>query len=116
MKEAFRDPAYRAISIIASIQAFVIIAGTLFVSVMLKLHGYGTNLVPPDFFLKNPIFIRNYGFLFLVIPAIWAFGAVLIVRSHLPARFQLIMLGIGFAMILYELYGYMMLGTIQTKL
>ena len=57
---------HNSISIILLVQFFVIIAGTLLTTGMLKLHGYPD----ADDFIWNPVseFIRNWGWLALFLP------------------------------------------------
>jgi len=116
MNEAFRNPIHRAIWIIASVQSFIIVAGTLLVSVMLKLHGYGSNLAPLDFYLPAPIFIRHWGFLFLIFPVIWAFMTIFSIERHMRWQFNVTMMAIGMGAIVFAMYAYFNLSVIQTRL
>ena len=64
---------HNSISIIILVQFFVIIAGTLLTTGILKLHGYPD----ADDFIWNPVsvFIRNWGWLALFMPIAWLFLA-----------------------------------------
>lgn len=68
---------YRLQTILTLIQAGVIVFGSLFVGVILKATGY------PDHFQKIPLillFVRNWGFLLILIPLAWAMGSIWLER------------------------------------
>jgi len=110
MKESHTAPAYRAISIIALIQAGVIVGGTMFVAAMLKASGYGGDVVPDSFFRPAALFVRHSGFTLLLVPAAWALLAVFTERAAVRPWFSAAVLLLGIAAILYGIYSYAMLG------
>ena len=60
---------YRVQSVLALLQAGVIVGGCLFTGTILKARGY------PDQFTEIPfllLFVRNWGFLLILIPLVWA--------------------------------------------
>ena len=70
---------YRIQTILGLIQAGIIVFGSLLTGVMLKAVGY------PDRFQQLPfklLFVRNWGFLLIVIPLIWAIGTIWTERNQ----------------------------------
>lgn len=63
------EPTHRAISVLTLIQVGVVIGGTLFVKAMLKANGYEDAM--RDHYNSAAIFIRQYGFAFLLLPTVW---------------------------------------------
>ena len=110
------DPSYRAISIIALIQVGVITGGTLFVTVMLKAHGYGSIEVPNAFFNPRAVFVRHSGYVLLLLPIGWALVAAFIARTSATpwALRGVLLLGIG--AIVLGICAYAMLGFAPTTL
>jgi|SRR5687768_2547099 len=103
-------PPYRAISLIALIQAGVIVGGTLFVTVMLKLHGYKGGLLPDNLFNSGKVLIRDWGFTLLLIPVAWASVAIVVAGLEAPRWLLLATLWLGIAGILFGIYCYIDLG------
>jgi hypothetical protein len=108
-------PAYRVISIIALLQVGVVIGGTMFVAAMLKAKGYQGGEVPDSFFLPDALFVRQFGFVFLLLPLAWTFLAVFIARLGFH-RGPVVIFLIGVASILLGIAGYVMLGMNPTVL
>jgi hypothetical protein len=109
MNENHVEPAYRAISVVVLIQAGVVAGGTLFVTAMLKAHGFRDG-VPDTLFRTDALFVRRFGFIMLLVPAAWACLAIFIARTATRAWTQLGMLAFGVAAILYGIYNYAFLG------
>jgi hypothetical protein len=109
MNENHVEPAYRAISIIALIQAAVVAGGTLFVTAMLKAHGFRDG-VPDTFFRENALFVRRFGFTILLFPVAWALAAICAARAATSAWIQLAIYIFGLAAILFGIYNYVFLG------
>ena len=110
MNESQRDPAYRAIWIVALIQAGVVVGGTLFVAAMLKVYGYNDHVVPGNSFRPEALFIRHSGFLLLWLPVIWAVVAVFTAQATGHPWLPLAVLLLGIAAALYGIYRYTVLG------
>ena len=100
-----KDPAYRPISIIALLQAGVVLGGTMFKGVLLKTIGYrgdeADNVFQPEL-----SFTRSYGFLFFLLPVIWVLLAVFVERKASDTWLRPAVLLLGIAGILYGLYRY----------
>ncbi|MGC3990227.1 MAG: hypothetical protein QM796_11205 [Chthoniobacteraceae bacterium] len=110
MNESHSEPAYRAISIIALIQAGVVVGGTLFVAAMLKAHGYGGGTVPDTFFRSDALFVRHFGFTLLLLPVAWAVAAVITARVATRPWLPPLLLVVGIAVVLCAIWSYVMLG------
>ncbi len=110
MRGTHTDPSYRAITVVALIQAGVIVGGTLFVAVMLKLGGYQGGAFSDSHFNPRALFVRNSGCWLLLIPVSWAalgvFAAQRTVRSWVP----LVMVAVGIAGILFGIFFYLTVG------
>ena len=116
MSSTGADPSYRAISIIALMQVAVVTGGTLFVTVMLKAHGYGSVEMPDVFFNPRAVFVRHSGYVLLLLPAGWALVAAFIARSTATpwAIRGVLLLGIG--AIVLGICAYAMLGFVPKML
>ena len=71
--------AYRIQTILVLIQSGIIVVGSLLTGVILKAMGY------PDRFQQIPLkllFVRNWGFLLILIPLVWAGGTIWMERSQ----------------------------------
>ncbi len=97
---------YRAVSILALIQAGVIVGGTLFVGIMVKLAGYKSGTMPDEFFKPLALFIRNFGFLLLLLPAAWAALTIYAVRLTTQHWVSTSMFALGFAAVFFGIYHY----------
>ena len=95
---------------ITLIQAGVIVGGTLFVTAMCKLKGYGGGVVPDSFFNSGALFVRRSGWTLLLIPACWAASAIFAARVELHPWIQRVLIAIGLAFILFAIYHYVTLG------
>ncbi len=104
------EPTYRFATIIALIQAGVVVAGTLFVAAMLRLYGYGGDQVSANVFDPTAVFVRNYGFTLLLIPAGWACFATFAINREYPSWVQRLILGVGLLLILFGIFRYVQLG------
>ena len=110
MNEGQTDPAFRAISVIALIQAGVVVGGTLFVTAMLKAHGYQGDDVPDSFFRSDALFVRHSGFTLLLLPVAWAFLAIYTARAATRPWLPPAMLLLGIAAVIYGIYSFVVLG------
>jgi hypothetical protein len=110
VNESQTEPNYRAISVITLIQTGVIVAGTLFVTAMCKLKGYGGGVVPDSFFNSAALFVRSSDWTLLLIPVLWATFAIFAVRFELHPWLQRALIGIGIVSILFGIYHYIILG------
>ena len=104
------DPSYRAITIIALMQAGVVIGGTLFVAVMLKLAGYQGGAVPDEYFNSAARFVRHFGLLLLLLPVAWTVLAVVSIRTASRRWIPLGFLLLGIAGVMCGIYYYVLLG------
>jgi hypothetical protein len=110
MNESHVEPAYRAISIIALIQIGVVVGGTLFVSAMLKAHGYGGGTVPDTFFRSDALFVRRSGFTLLLLPLAWVLAAVVTERAATRPWMSMVVLLFGIAAVVCGIWSYVVLG------
>lgn len=110
MNESYTDGNCRAISVIALIQTVVIVGGTLVVAGMMKAYGYGREDLPYTF-SQSAIFIRQHGFVLLLIPSIWALAAIYIVRSTWRPWLPSAIIWIGISLVVVSVGGYIHLGT-----
>lgn len=75
---------FKVQAVFAALQSGMIVAGSLLIAVILKARGY------PDRFSELPPvlgFVRNWGFLLIVIPAVWAAVTIWLER-HRPHLFS----------------------------
>lgn len=63
---------HRAISILAGIQAFEVIAGTLLITCFLKF--FAPTAPHPEEYRTLAFWVREWGWILLFVPALWAFG------------------------------------------
>ena len=85
------------------LQAMVILAGSGLVALSIKIYGESYGSRPLPFF---SMFVRDWGFLFLVVPAVWALGCVWLERDERFAIGQrsvvvtgiLVLIGLAFLM------------------
>jgi len=110
MNGILTQPSDRAISIIALVQSGVVVGGTLFVTVMLKLAGYKGGGVPDSFFNSGALFVRHYGLLLLLLPAAWAALALWISRNPMHRRTAAAVFLLGIAAALFGIYQFVSLG------
>lgn len=96
---------YRSQGILAALQSLVIVGGCLFTATILKFMGY------PDRFSELPMqlaFVRNWGFLLILIPLIWVCSTIWFERhrSEWFSKRWTVATGIG---LLLALGGYMLI-------
>jgi hypothetical protein len=94
------EPRHRAISVIALIQAGVVVFGMLFVAMSLKGHGYQRGDVPDSEFKTVAIFVGRYGYTLLILPAAWAIATLATTRVPRYAKFNAPLLLLGIAAII----------------
>jgi len=104
------NPAYRAIGIIALIQAGVVVGGMLFVTVMMKAKGYQQGEVPDWFFNSAAVFVRNCGLVLLILPVTWAALALWLQRKVDSGWMTVAIVLTGIALILAGILNYVELG------
>ena len=92
---------YGAQTVLASIQTVIVIGGTLTTAALLKAAGY------PDarpLWPTLPVFIRDWGFVLLLVPAIWVICTVALERSLVDSSTKRTTIASGVAVILALLY------------
>lgn len=99
-----------AISVIALIQTGVIVRGALFITAMLKTHGYKGGAVPDTFFNSAALFVRRSGLTFLLVPVAWAASAVFVARTSRQPSNPLATLEFEIGTALFGIYHFSMLG------
>ena len=87
MNEIYTEPTHRSISVLALIQVGVVIGGTAFVRVMLKANGYRQDdaVYSADHYPDAARFVWQYGFAFLLVPALWVALAFHAARPSSPS-------------------------------
>lgn len=93
------EPRHRAISIIAIIQAGVVVFGMLFVAMSLKAHGYQRGDIPDVEFKSAAIFVGRHGYTLLLLPAAWTIATLATTRVPRYAKFNAPLLLLGIAAI-----------------
>ena len=92
---------YGAQTVLASIQTVIVIGGTLTTAALLKAAGY------PDarpLWSTLPVFIRDWGFVLLLVPAIWVICTVALERSLVDSSTKRTTIASGVVVILALLY------------
>ena len=102
----------RAITIVALIQVGVIVGGTLFVSAMMRVFGYGS--APAAFFTPKALFVRNAGFLVLLFPVVWTLLAISVARMRSGSLWSQLILLLGVVAIPFGIYWYLRIGFCPT--
>lgn len=101
------DPEYRPISIIGGIQLVVVLAGVFLTSAMLKAHGYGSDTQPLWHYRAAAVWVRHYGGVLLLIPALWVILAVRSTRPEAARWQQPFQLALGIGLVLFGIYWFL---------
>ena len=110
MNMSHTSTTYRAITIIALIQAGVVVGGTLFVAAMLKYCGYDGSTEHGPHYPSGVLFVRHFGFTLIFVPAVWTLLAVLLARTARRRWLLPALLIVGIAAILCGILMYFMFG------
>ncbi len=86
MNASLIAPEHRAISIVALVQAGVIVGGTLFVTAMMKVVSYQAHRSSDSLFCKQALFVRSDGFTLLLLPVLWVTTALFCERDSSTQR------------------------------
>jgi hypothetical protein len=70
---------YRAQTVLAFLQTAIVIGGAFGTTLMLKVAGYPSAIRP---WAPIAIFVRDWGFVLLAIPALWVLCTVIMERNY----------------------------------
>ena len=93
--------------IIFVLQVQVVLAGTLLVSLVMSANGYDSAGMDAGKFNQQVMFIRNYGMVLMIFPALWIGGAVYYARPAASLDFRNAFLIIGLGMLLLGMVYYL---------
>lgn len=108
MKITIPAPSDRVVTYLVLLQSFIVVAGTLFVTGMLKLNPY------PEDPGSQQLFVHHYGFTLLLLPMIWAALTLLVARSKMNIWSHRAIVCLGILAIPFGILYYLELGVAAT--